>query len=155
MDRVLFIGIILMVIVAGLAVIQEKQTNTLQMKQTKTLVDSAVQEIQKNGELAFTEFNSFPWYIGDSYVFVWRTNGVRVVYPPDPKAVGQNMANLKDATGKPIGKIFIHTANKDGGTVEYLWPKPGTNIPVTKVTYIKKVKYQNKTYIVGSGYYVQ
>jgi hypothetical protein len=35
MDRVLFVGIILMVIVAGLAVMQEKQTNTLQMKKPK------------------------------------------------------------------------------------------------------------------------
>jgi hypothetical protein len=36
------------------------------------------------------------------------------------------MANLKDVTGKAIGKIFLQTANKDGGTVEYLLPKSGT-----------------------------
>lgn len=154
MDKVLIIGVILMVVVAAVAVIEQNQSNKNQLKQTKLLVDSAVKEIQIKGVAAFPEFNSFPWYYQDTYVFVWRIGGVRVVYPPDPSSVGQNMADLKDSNGKPIGKLFIQKAEKGGGTVEYMWPKPGTKTPTKKVSYIKKVEHNNVTYLVGSGYYV-
>lgn len=122
MDRLLVFGIILIVFIAAVAVIQQQQIDKLQMKQTITLVDNAVQEIQQEGEAAFPEFNTFPWYYGYTYGFVWRIDGVRLVYPPDPSVVEQNMTDLKDLTGKPIGKLFIQKAENDGGIVEYLCP---------------------------------
>lgn len=153
MDRVIGLVVVLMIIVAALAVIGDNQNNKQQLKQTKVLVDSAVKEIQIKGVTAFPEFNSFPWYYQDRYVFVWRIGGVRVVYPPDPGAVGDNMADLKDSNGKPIGKLFIQTAENGGGTVVYQWPKPGSTVPTKKITYIQKVQHNNVTYLVGSGYY--
>lgn len=154
MDRVLVVGVILMLVVAAVAVIEQNQSDKNQLMQTKTLVNSAVDEIQQKGVTVFPEFNSFPWYYQDKYVFVWRIGGVRVVYPPDPSAVGEDMTDLKDSNGKPIGKLFIQTAEKGGGVVEYLWPKPGTDVPSKKITYIKEAHYNNVTYLVGSGYYV-
>lgn len=153
MNRLLVFGVILIIVVAAVAIIQQQVDNQQRLK-TVALVDKAVQEIQQKGEAAFPEFNSPQWYQGDTYVFVWRIDGVRVVYPPDPTAVGQNLTDLKDSTGKPIGKLFIQTAENGGGWVEYLYPKPGTNVPSKKETYIQKVQYQNTTYLVGSGYYI-
>jgi cytochrome c len=155
MNKTLVLGLFLIIILAAAAVIQQQQAEKTQREAIISLVDQAVQQIQNKGEKVFPEFGSPAWYHGDIYVFVWRLDGIRVVYPPDPNGVGQNMTNLKDSTGKPIGKLFIQTAEKDGGWVEYLWPKPKTSIPSTKITYIQRAQYKNQTYLVGSGYYVE
>lgn len=153
MNRTLVLGIILVIIVIAVAVIYEQQVESDQKKEVTSMVDQAVLEIQGKGESFFPQFSNSNWYHGDIYIFVWQTDGIRVVYPPDPNGVGQNMTNLKDLTGKPIGKLFIETAANGGGWIEYLWPKPGTKVPTTKITYIKPAKYQDQTYLVGSGYY--
>jgi len=64
------------------------------------------------------------------------------------------MTGLVDSAGKPIGKLFIQTAEKGSGWVDYMWPKPGETVPSLKITYIKKAQYQNQTYLVGSGVYI-
>lgn len=153
MNKTLVFGIILIILVAVIGVALSPAAENQQKKETITLVNDAAQQIQLKGEAAFPEFYNTPWYYGDKYVFVWRIDGVRVVYPPDPRGIGKNQSNPKDSTGKPIGMLFIQTAINGGGWVEYLWPKPGTNTPTTKITYIKEAKYNNQTYLIGSGYY--
>ncbi len=154
MKKKLVLGIILMILVAAVAVIQEQQSINKQKQNITFLVDRAVDQIQTKGEVIFPEFSSPEWYQGDIYIFVWRMNGIRVVYPPDQDGVGQNMTDLKDINGKPIGKLFIQIAENGGGWVEYQWPKPGSKVPSTKITYIKPAKYQNQTYLVGCGVYI-
>lgn len=154
MNKTLIFGVILMVILSALAIINGEYVINEQKDKVTSLVDSAVSEIESNGESVFPEFYNANWYNGDSYVFVWRMDGVRVVYPPDPSDVGSDMSDLKDVNGKPIGQLFIQAAENGGGWVEYQWPKPGSKVPSTKLTYIKPVKYQNQTYLVGSGFYV-
>ncbi|MCE5215230.1 MAG: cache domain-containing protein [Methanobacterium sp.] len=143
-----------MILVAAVAVIQEQQVINKQKQNITLLVDRAVDQIQSKGEAAFQEFNSPIWYQGDTYIFVWRMDGIRVVYPPDQSGIGQNMTDLKDINGKNIGMLFIQTAKNGGGWVEYQWPKPGSKLPSTKITYIKPAKYQNQTYLVGCGVYI-
>ena len=154
LNKTLIFGVILMFMVAAIAVIHGEQVTNEQKGKVTSLVDSAVAQIESNGESVFPEFYNTSWYHGDSYVFVWRLDGIRVVYPPDPNGVGNNMSDLKDANGKPIGQLFIQTAENGGGWVEYQWPKPGAKVPSTKLTYIKPAKYQNQTYLVGSGFYI-
>lgn len=119
-----------------------------------TMVDAAALEIQKSGEEVFPDFRGENWRKADIYVFVWKMDGIRVVYPPDPSGEGKNMTELKDSEGKPIGKLFIETAEKGSGWVEYMWPKPNETQPSLKLTYIKRAEYQNETYLVGAGFYV-
>ncbi len=121
-------------------------------------VREAAQLIEQKGEKAFSEFrkNDSTWYRGDFYIFVWKTDGERLVYPPDLNLEGQDVSNLTDINGKPIGKLFIETAlSKTGeGWVSYEWPKPGETQPSTKYSFIKRAVYGNETYLVGSGFYV-
>jgi mannose-6-phosphate isomerase-like protein (cupin superfamily) len=121
-------------------------------------VREAAQLIEQKGEKAFPEFrkNDSTWYRGDFYIFVWKTDGERLVYPPDLNLEGQDVSNLTDINGKPIGKLFIETAlSKTGeGWVSYEWPKPGETQPSTKYSFIKRAVYGNETYLVGSGFYV-
>ncbi|BDZ66580.1 cache domain-containing protein [Methanobacterium ferruginis] len=146
--------IFLMVLVAVTGVFYQQQVEDKQKAEVVSLVDQAVQFIEEQGEAAFPELRSSEWVHNDSYVFVWKLNGIRVVYPPDPSGEGKNMTDLVDYEGKPIGKLFIQTAENGSGWVEYMWPKPGETTPSLKLTYIKRAQYQDQTYLVGSGVYI-
>jgi len=135
---------------------QTQQTN--KKEAAKNLVLDAVSLIEYKGENAFVDFRQqdTEWFSGDTYVFVWKTNGIRAVYPPDPNGEGQNMSTLVDYDGKPIGKLFIDTAlsTEGEGWVDYSWPKPQETQPSTKQTYIKKATINEQTFLVGSGFYL-
>ena len=126
---------------------------------TKKLVEEAVILIEEKGEAAFPEFREkeTKWFNNDTYVFVWRTNGIRVVYPPDLEGEGQNMSTLIDATGKEIGRQFIEIAlSEDGeGWIDYKWPKPGEIEPSNKKAFLKLVIYDENAFLVGSGFYLE
>ena len=89
-------------------------------------------------------------------MFVWKADGIRVVYPPDIYGEGENMSTLIDSTGKEIGKLFIEIAlSEDGeGWIDYKWPKPGETEPSNKQTYIKLATFDENTFLVGSGFYL-
>ncbi|MEW6011751.1 MAG: hypothetical protein CIT03_09895 [Methanobacterium sp.] len=153
MSKTITFVIILMILVAVVGVFNHQRLENKEKQEVKLLVDKAVLQIEEKGEFVFPELRILsPGH--DLYVFVWRLDGIRVVYPPDPGGEGKNMTDLKDAQGKPIGKLFIQTAENGQGWVEYYWPKPGEKEPSLKITYIKRAQYQNQTYLVGSGFYV-
>ena len=135
------------------------QTEQTHRKETiKGLVLEASDLTEDKGEDAFSEFRQegTKWFHDDTYVFVWLTDGIRVVYPPDPSGEGKNMSTLLDVTGKAIGRLFIEIAlSEEGeGWIDYSWPKPGDTEPSSKQTYIKGVTVDEQTLLVGSGFYV-
>ncbi len=67
-----------------------------------------------------------------------------------PTLVGKSLRDLKDKAGKPLGQEIYKTA-KEGqiGEVSYMWPRPGTQEPVQKVSYVTKVGDQ----VCAVGYY--
>ncbi len=85
----------------------------------------------------------------DSYVFCIGPDG-RMSAHPDPKLRGRNARALRDPDGKPFAAEMLDTAKK--GTiaeVQYLYPKPGSNVPVPKTSFVTRVKDQ----VCGVGYY--
>ncbi|WP_292467532.1 cache domain-containing protein [Methanolobus sp.] len=137
----------------------EEQTElSSQEEYTISQVNAAIDLIEEKGETAFPDFreNNSTWFHDDFYIFVWKTNGIRVVYPPDTSGEGQDMNDLEDFNGKSIGSVFIETAlSEDGkGWVDYYWPKPGETEPSLKHTFIKNTSIGNEKYLVGSGFYV-
>ena len=135
------------------------QTDQTQQKETiKNLVIDAANLIEDKGEDAFSEFRQegTQWFYDDIYVFVWMTDGIRVVYPPDPSGEGENMSLLLDVTGKAIGRLFVEIASSEEGEgwIDYSWPKPEETEPSSKQTYIKGVTVDEQTFLVGSGVYL-
>lgn len=136
-------------------------TSQYDYKETKDLVsfvDGAVELIEEYGEEAFPQFriNGGEWYHDDMYIFVWGLDGMRYVYPPDISGEGKNMLDLKDINGKPIGKLFVEAVSgeTDQGWVHYEWPKPSSDVPVWKSTFLKKaIAPSGKAFLVGSGLY--
>ncbi|MDO9577624.1 MAG: cache domain-containing protein [Candidatus Cloacimonadales bacterium] len=125
-------------------------------KEVVQLVYDAVDLIGRKGEKAFPDFRqkNSEWFYGENYVFVWGMDGMRYVYPPDAAGEGKNMLDLKDINGKPIGKMFVETAQNGEGWVFYEWTLPDTNLIEWKSTFIKKAVAPDGTeYLVGSGKY--
>ncbi|MGE5732179.1 MAG: cache domain-containing protein [Gemmatimonas sp.] len=122
------------------------------------LVNRAASRIEARGEDAFAELRdkTGPYYFMDTYVFVDRSDGVEVVNAAQPSIQGVNIIDVVDAKGQPLVRNYIGAALEKGATwVDYWWYKPGQNEPRHKQAYVRAVRYGARTYIVGSGIYVE
>jgi len=97
-----------------------------------------------------------PWNSSDFNVFVWTINGTQLVCPQDRKNEGKDMKGLLDADGKPIGELFIEAAKSERGEgwIDYNWQESGSSEPSRMLTFVKKATYGEKSYIVGSSFYL-
>ncbi|GFO64994.1 cache domain-containing protein [Geomonas paludis] len=92
-------------------------------------------------------------YAGDEYFWINDVNAVMLMHPIKPELNGKDQSATKDPTGK---QLFVEMANvarnKGGGVVEYRWPKPGSTVPVAKLSYVKL--YKPWGWVVGTGLYM-
>ncbi|WP_121628012.1 cache domain-containing protein [Poseidonibacter antarcticus] len=67
---------------------------------------------------------------------------------------GKDLSNIKDKTGKYIFKEFSKVANADksGGLVKYMWPKPGFDVEQQKFSYVQK--FAAWDWVIGTGVYI-
>jgi methyl-accepting chemotaxis protein len=87
------------------------------------------------------------------YLWINDNQGLMVMHPIKPALNGKNTSGLKDPTGKLFFQAMLDVVAKDGeGFVDYMWPKPGHEEPVPKISYVKG--YPAWKWIVGSGVYV-
>lgn len=120
----------------SLAVAGEKGTPA----EAQALLDKAVKEVQKDGTTkALAVFNDpkGPFVDRDLYVFCQGPEG-KVTAHRDPSMVGRDVASIKDADGKEIGKQMVEIGKKGSGQLEYKWTNPVSNKVETKVTFMKK-----------------
>ncbi|WP_303785538.1 methyl-accepting chemotaxis protein [Azovibrio restrictus] len=76
-----------------------------------------------------------------------------LMHPIKPELAGKDMSGLKDPNGKLLFVEFVNEVKKNGaGFVDYYWPKPGSEAPVAKISYVKG--YTPWGWIVGSGIYL-
>ncbi|MCA1908753.1 MAG: cache domain-containing protein, partial [Magnetospirillum sp.] len=92
-------------------------------------------------------------YDGTEYIWINSLDGLMIMHPTNPKLDGKELFGLKDPTGKLFFKEMVDVVRAKGeGVVEYMWPKPGSDVPVPKVSYVKGVPGWN--WLLGSGVYV-
>ncbi len=90
---------------------------------------------------------------GKDYFFILDTAGTMVMHPIKPSMNGTDQSDFRDPKGKPLFQEMIKVAKENGqGFVDYLWPKPGENEPVGKLSYVQLFKEWG--WIVGTGIYV-
>jgi len=91
-------------------------------------------------------------YNGEDYFWLEDLDA-RMVMHPSPKVEGRVMAGTRDPDGKTLFDEMVAIAKRDGaGLVHYRWPRPGSEDPVQKVSYVELFKPWG--WIVGSGIYV-
>lgn len=76
-----------------------------------------------------------------------------VMHPIKPELDGKDLQENKDPAGK---RLFVEMADvvrrNGGGFVPYLWPKPGADQPVPKLSYVKG--FQPWGWVIGTGVYI-
>jgi signal transduction histidine kinase len=111
----------------------EKAVTALKANQAKALADFT------KGEGGFKDRDLYPFCGGPDGKFTAH-----------PKLMGQSLKDLKDKAGKALGEeIYKVAAPGKISEVSYMWPRPGSDTPVQKVTYVTKVGDQ----ICCVGYY--
>ena len=92
-------------------------------------------------------------YQGNEYFWVNDSGPVIVMHPIRPELEGRNLSENRDPQGKYLFREFVRVAHADGaGFVDYLWPRPGSDMPQPKLSYVKM--FAEWDWIVGTGVYV-
>ncbi|MFZ2161812.1 MAG: methyl-accepting chemotaxis protein [Sideroxyarcus sp.] len=92
-------------------------------------------------------------YDKSEYFWVNDLNATMVMHPIKPELDGQDLSQFKDKNGKYIFVEFANTVKSGrAGFVSYVWPKPGFNDPVPKISYVMGT--QVWPWVIGSGIYL-
>lgn len=93
-------------------------------------------------------------YAGDNYLWINDMAPNMVMHPMKPAMDGTSLADYKDPNGKKLFVEFVKVCEKDGqGFVDYMWPKPGEDKPVAKLSFVRLFKPWN--WVVGTGVYLE
>jgi methyl-accepting chemotaxis protein len=91
-------------------------------------------------------------YQGDNYFWINDSHPRVVMHPIRKDLDGKDVSGLKDPNGKALFVEFVAVAKAKGaGVVDYMWPKPGSDQPVEKSSYI--ALFEPWGWIVGTGVY--
>jgi signal transduction histidine kinase len=148
MRKLLSTSAIALSIAAGAATAAEFGT----AEEAQAMLEQAIVALEADQAAALAAFNAgeAPFRDRDLYVFCGGADGLFTAHGANASLIGQSMAELNDKAGKPLGAA-IYDAGVEGevNTVEYMWPRPNEEEPVTKVSYVTKVGDQT----CGVGYY--
>ena len=92
-------------------------------------------------------------YDDGNYVWVNDLGPTMLMHPIKPALDGKPLASIRDPNGVPLFTQMVDVVRADGaGTVNYHWPKPGSEAPVAKVSAVKG--FAPWAWIIGTGVYV-
>lgn len=92
-------------------------------------------------------------YSGAEYFWINDMQPRMVMHPTKPELDGKDLGDYKDPNGKRLFVAFVDTVRRQGkGFVDYQWPKPGSDQPVDKVSYVQG--FEPWGWIIGSGIYM-
>lgn len=100
---------------------------------------------------AFDVLRSMRYGDGNYFVVQSMSRGYPVVmHPARPDLVGTDQTTLADANGKLFAKEMGDIAQRAGkGTVQYVWPKAGSDEPVGKISYFEAFRPWNMFVLTG------
>lgn len=92
-------------------------------------------------------------YGANDYFWINDLQPRMIMHPFKPQLDGKDLSGVKDPHGK---RLFIEMVNlvraDNAGFVSYLWPKPGADKPLEKISYVKG--FQPWGWVIGSGVYI-
>jgi methyl-accepting chemotaxis protein len=92
-------------------------------------------------------------YDGQEYFWVNDMQPRMIMHPVSAKLEGQDLHDKTDPNGFHPFTAMVDTVRAHGaGFVAYDWPKPGSDAPVPKISYVKGVPGWN--WVLGSGVYL-
>lgn len=122
--------------------------------QAVELVKKAAEYLKKNGkDKSLAEFSNpkGEFVKDDLYLTVWDLKGTQIAHGANPKLIGKNLIDLKDADGKEFVKEFMKIGDKGSGWVEYKWTNASNKKIEKKATYLEK----HQDILIGAGIYAE
>jgi methyl-accepting chemotaxis protein len=141
-------------------ILEERQTNVRQAVETAYGILAYYQELAAKGGMpeedakrgAVAAIKTLR-YSGQEYFWINDMQPRMIMHPFKPELDGKDLADNKDPTGKRLFVEFTNTVKANGaGFVFYMWPKPGNEAPVQKVSYVKG--FAPWGWVIGSGVYL-
>ncbi|WP_341887864.1 methyl-accepting chemotaxis protein [Variovorax sp. YR752] len=92
-------------------------------------------------------------YEGSEYFWINDMHPRMVMHPIKPELDGKDVSESKDPNGQYLFKAFVAKVRESGkGFVAYQWPKPGSDKPVDKISYVQG--FEPWGWVIGSGIYI-
>ena len=123
--------------------------------EAKAMEEKAIAELKANPTAAIAKFNepNGGFRDRDLYVFCYSASTGIFDAHANKSLIGKDIRTLKEKDGSPLGQKIFDTVNaaKEGTivTIDYNFPKPGTDNPVPKESFVAKVGNE----ACGVGYY--
>ncbi len=94
-------------------------------------------------------------YEGGNYFWINDDHPTMIMHPLKPEMEGTDLTSFKDPVGKAlfVECARVAQANADGGYVYYSWPKPGSERPVAKLSFVKR--FAPWGWVIGTGVYIE
>jgi signal transduction histidine kinase len=117
--------------------------------EAKAMLEKAVAAVKANKADALAKFTKGEGGFKDRDLYPF-CGGADGMFTAHPSLVGKSLKDLKDKAGKALGEeIYANAKEGQLSQVSYMWPRPGTDTPVQKVTFVTKVGDQ----VCAVGYY--
>lgn len=138
----------------------EKENKTRMLVDVTLSMIESVHAMVESGEISLQEGQeeakrrlSTIRYDSSNYFWINDLNARIVMHPIKPQLDGKDLSGFKDPSGKRIFTEFADVVKRKGeGMVPYLWPKPGSEKPVAKISFVKGFKPWG--WVVGTGIYI-
>ena len=92
-------------------------------------------------------------YDHDDYFWINDLRPYMVMHPTNPKLDGKDLSAIKDPDGFALFNEMATLAKTKGASmVDYRWPKPGSEAPVQKTSYVQL--FEPWGWVIGSGVYI-
>ncbi len=136
---------------------KEKAHNVVQV--AYSAIEFYAEKIEKN-EMTVEEakkqalHNIEMLHYGESdYFWINDTDGNVLMHPHAKKLVGKSGLDVKDTNGVAVfGEAARIGKNGGEGFIDYLWPRPGSEEPIEKTSYVKG--YAPWGWVIGTGIYI-
>jgi len=107
------------------------------------------QQAQKNAIAAIQVMR----YGDDNYFWINDLHPTMIMHPLKPALNGHDMSEVTDPKGVHLFVEMVKIAQARGaGSLYYMWPRPGSDEPIRKVSYVKD--FSPWGWVIGTGAYV-
>jgi methyl-accepting chemotaxis protein len=140
--------------------LSDRQAKTRQMIDVGYGILAHYHQLESDGKLAheaaqaaaMSEIKSLR-YDRNEYFWINDMTPKMVMHPIKPELDGKFLGEMKDPTGNQLFNGFVDVVKRQGeGFYSYLWPKPGFDQPVSKISYVKG--FAPWGWIIGTGIYL-
>ncbi len=140
--------------------LEDRKLNTQHVVETARSVLEHYYQLSVDGKLSAEEAKQAAilaikrlHYGENDYFWINDLQHKMIMHPKKPELDGQDLTESKDSNGQRIFVEFVNVVKKQGsGFVEYYWPKPGSDKPVAKISYVSG--FTPWGWLIGTGIYI-